>query len=61
MRRDVGVWLSADSPRTLINSYLKPLAMAQDKDGLTAMLLHIYRLHLQQRKGQKPLPWITPS
>ncbi len=61
VRRDVGVWLSADSPRTLINPYLKPLPMAGNKDGLTAMRLHIYRLHLQQRQDQKPLPWIIPS
>jgi len=61
VRRNVAVWLSADSPRTLINQYLKPAAMAHDNDALTAMLLHIYGLHLQQRQGQKPLPWIAPS
>jgi hypothetical protein len=61
VRRDVGVWLSADSPRTLINEYLKPSAAAHDDAALTAMLLHIYRLHLQQRAGQKPLPWIRPN
>lgn len=63
VRRGVGVWLSADSPRTLINPYLKPAALAKDDHALTAMLLHIYRLHLQQRQGKerKPLPWITPD
>lgn len=61
VRRDVGVWLSADSPRTLINEYLKPAATGHDNAALTAMLLHIYRLHLQRRQGQKPLPWIKPS
>ena len=60
VRRDVAVWLSADSPRTLINAYLKPAAMAGSKGALIAMLLHIYGLHVQQRQGQKPLPWITP-
>jgi hypothetical protein len=60
VRRDVAVWLSADSPRTLINAYLKPAAMAGNKEALIAMLLHIYGLHVQRRQGQKPLPWITP-
>jgi hypothetical protein len=62
VRRDVAVWLSADSPRTLINSYLKPAAVAHDTDGVTKMLLHIYDLHMQKRQaeGLKPLPWITP-
>jgi len=64
VRRDVGVWLSADSPRTLVNPYLKPAAMAHDKNALTAILLHLYRLHLKQRDmqgGMKPLPWIIPE
>jgi hypothetical protein len=61
VRREVGVWLSADSPRTLVNQHLKPAAIAGDNDALTAMLLHIYGLHVQQRQGQKPLPWIAPS
>jgi hypothetical protein len=62
VRRDVAVWLSADSPRTLINSYLKPAAMARDDNAVIAMLRHLYGLHVQLReqKGQKPLPWITP-
>jgi hypothetical protein len=61
VRRDMAVWLSADSPRTLVNSYLKPLALAHDQAGLVAMLLHLYRLHLQLRESQglKPLPWIS--
>jgi hypothetical protein len=63
VRRDVAVWLSADSPRTLINSYLKPAAMARSQDGVLSMLLHIYGLHVRKRQadGLKPLPWINPT
>ena len=63
IRRDVAVWLSADSPRTLINPYLKPAAMAHDGDSVIKMLLHLYGLHVELRKsrGQKPLPWINPA
>jgi len=34
----------------LINPYLEKLAATRDMAGLTAMLLHIYRLHLEQKK-----------
>jgi hypothetical protein len=63
VRRDVAVWLSADSPRTLINAYLKPVALARDNEAVLAMLLHLYSLHVQLRESRKlkPLPWITPS
>ncbi len=63
VRRDVAVWLSADSPRTLINSYLKQAAMARDNNAVIAMLRHLYGLHVQlrQNQGLQPLPWITPS
>jgi hypothetical protein len=58
--RLVAVYLSADSPKTLINEYLAPLAARGDIDGVRKMLLHIYGLHLQQRQMQfpdsKPLP-----
>jgi hypothetical protein len=48
--RRVAVYLSADSPRTLINEYLEPLVAAHDMAGVTAMLLHIYHLHLEAKK-----------
>lgn len=58
--RDVGVYLSADSPKTLINKYLKELVAAKDKPGVVAMLLHIYRQHVTYRQMQNwlPLPFI---
>ena len=58
--RDVGVYLSADSPKTLINKYLKELVAKKDKDGVVAMLLHIYRQHVTYREMQNwlPLPFI---
>jgi hypothetical protein len=58
--RKVAVYLSADSPKTLINEYLAPLAARGDMEGARKMLLHIYGLHLQQRElqfpGSRPLP-----
>lgn len=48
--RGVAVYLSAETPKTLINPYLKKLAAMRDLPGMTAMLLHIYRLHLEQKK-----------
>ena len=61
VRRDVAVWLSAGTPKTLINAYLKPAASAHDRDGVIAMLLHIYGLHLQLRESQglKPVSWVS--
>ena len=61
VRRDVAVWLSAGTPKTLINAYLKPAAMARDRDGVLAMLLHIHGLHLQLRESQglKPVSWVS--
>lgn len=47
--RKVAVYLSADSPKTLINEYLAPLAAAKDMAGAAKMLIHIYGLHLQAR------------
>lgn len=46
--RNVAVYLSADSPKTLINDYLLPLA--GDAAGATQMLLHLYRLHLEAKQ-----------
>jgi hypothetical protein len=55
--RQVAVYLSADSPKTLINDYLAPLAAANDIDGVRQMLLHIYHLHLEARaKGLAAKP-----
>ena len=58
--RKVAVYLSADTPRTLINEYLAPLAARDDMEAVRKMLLHIYGLHLQQRQtqfpGARPLP-----
>ena len=61
VRRDVAVWLSASTPKTLINGYLKPAAMARDRDGVLAMLLHIHGLHLQllESQGLKPVSWVS--
>lgn len=47
--RKVAVYLSADSPKTLINEYLEPLTA--DIPGTTGMLLHIYGLHLEAKKA----------
>jgi len=56
--RNVAVYLSADSPRTLINAFLAPLV--NDMDGVRRMLTHIYGLHLEKRKQEwadaRPLP-----
>jgi hypothetical protein len=58
--RKVAVYFSADSPKTLINDYLAPLGARGDMEGVRKMLLHIYGLHLEQRRMQfpdaKPLP-----
>jgi hypothetical protein len=58
--RDVAVYMSADSPKTLINKYLRPLVATKNKAGLLEMLLHIYRQHLELREINKwmPLPWV---
>lgn len=48
--RGVAVYLSAETPKTLINAYLEKLAAMRDMPGMTAMLLHIYRPHLEQKK-----------
>ncbi|MES2255771.1 MAG: hypothetical protein V4559_12120 [Pseudomonadota bacterium] len=48
--RGVAVYLSAETPKTLINPYLEKLAAIRDMPGMSAMLLHIYRLHLEQKR-----------
>ena len=47
---DVAVFLSADSPKTLINDFLKDLVAAGNMPGVTKMLLHIYNLHLEAKR-----------
>jgi hypothetical protein len=58
--RNVAVYMSADSPKTLINQYLERQVAAKDKDGVLQMLVHIYRKHIELRETQnlKPLPWV---
>ena len=58
--RNVAVYLSADTPKTLINAYLRERVIAQDKAGVIEMLLHIYRQHVELRRleNMKPMPWI---
>jgi len=58
--RNVAVYLSADTPKTLINQYLHERVAKHDKKGVIEMLLHIYRLHIQIRANNKqtPMPWI---
>jgi hypothetical protein len=60
VKRDVAVFLSADSPKTLINPYLRNQAANNDTPAVLEMLLHIYGQHLKLRemKDWKPLPWI---
>jgi hypothetical protein len=58
--RQVAVYLSADSPKTLINKYLEPLAADGNKAGVLEMLLHLYRQHVTYRSMNdwRPLPWV---
>lgn len=58
--RNVAVYLSADSPKTLINKYLREPVAAKDKPSIVKMLIHIYRQHVELRhvNALKPLPWI---
>jgi hypothetical protein len=41
--RNVAVYMSADSPKTLINKYLVKQAAAKDHAAMVKMLVHIYR------------------
>jgi hypothetical protein len=58
--RNVAVYMSADSPKTLINKYLAQQVAAKDKDAVLQMLLHLYRKHIELRESRnwKPLPWV---
>ena len=58
--RNVAVYLSADTPKTLMNGYLRERVAAHDKAGVTLMLLHVYRLYMEIRRLEKltPMPWI---
>ncbi len=58
--RNVAVYLSADSPKTLINKYLVKQVAAKDRDAVLQMLIHIYRKHIELREmdGMKPMPWV---
>jgi hypothetical protein len=60
VKRNVAVYLSADSPKTLINKYLAPLVAVKNESGVVEMLLHIYRKHVEMRSLNqwRPLPWI---
>ncbi|HWY61708.1 MAG TPA: hypothetical protein VNW15_07380 [Rhizomicrobium sp.] len=58
--REVAVYMSADSPKTLINKYLRVLVAQKNQTGLVEMLLHIYRQHVGLREINQwiPLPWV---
>jgi hypothetical protein len=58
--RNVAVYLSADTPKTLMNEYLRERVAANDKPSVIEMLLHIYRLHVEMRalNNLTPMPWI---
>ena len=59
--RNVAVYLSADTPKTLINQWLRGPAAEKNIPAVRQMLLHLYGLHLQIRadKGMEPpMPWI---
>jgi hypothetical protein len=42
--RGVGVYLTAISPKALVNEYLEPMVAAKDAPGAGRTLLHLYRL-----------------
>jgi hypothetical protein len=58
--RHVAVYLSADTPKTLINQYLEKHAAGHDIAAAREMLLHIYRQHVKLRElnNLAPMPWI---
>ena len=59
--RNVAVYLSADSPKTLINEFMHKLVADKNKDGVIQMLLHIYRQHVELRRmnhWEPQLPWV---
>jgi hypothetical protein len=58
--RHVAVYVSADTPKTLINRYLAAEAANRNIPAVTEMLLHIYRQHVKLRalNNLSPMPWI---
>jgi hypothetical protein len=60
VKRHVAVYLSADTPKTLINQYLQKQAAAHDIAAVREMLLQIYRQHVKLRalNNLAPMPWI---
>jgi hypothetical protein len=60
VRRNVAVYLSADTPKTLINHYLVKQAEYRNIPAVTEMLLHIYHQHVKLRalNNLSPMPWI---
>jgi hypothetical protein len=60
VKRNVAVYMSADSPKTLINKYLTAQVAMENRPAVIEMLLHIYRQHVQLREINKwkPLPWV---
>jgi hypothetical protein len=63
VRRNVAVYLSADTPKTLINRYVVKQAASGDIPAVSDMLLHIYRQHVKLRapNNLSPMPWIAVS
>jgi hypothetical protein len=61
--RNVAVYLSADTPKSLINPYLVKQTAAGNIPAVAEMLLHIYRQHVKLRalNNLAPMPWIELS
>jgi hypothetical protein len=61
--RNVAVYLSADTPKTLINPYLMKQAASRNIPAVSEMLLHIYQQHVKLRalNNLAPMPWIELS
>lgn len=57
--RGVGVYMTATTPRSLLNEYLQPFAAAGDISGARRTLIHLYRL-LMAAKGRKGLFRMLP-
>jgi hypothetical protein len=58
--RNVAVYQSADTPKTLINKYLRERVADKNNAAVVEMLLHLYRKHVELRalKNWSPMPWI---
>jgi hypothetical protein len=57
--RGVGVYMTATTPRSLLNEYLQPFAAAGDLSGARQTLLYLYRL-LAVARGRKGFFWMLP-